>query len=109
MKIKKNQLKILPPVALEPRPLINSDSKSNTILSGLTGHLGTFSYIVITFVRWYGRRDRNYGNQLAKVCTHSDVPVHNIIPFRILKQFCFITTHKHHRSGHDISMAVISN
>ena len=36
---KKNQLKILPPVALEPRPVINSDSRSNTILSGLTGHL----------------------------------------------------------------------
>ena len=51
MKIKKSQLKIFPPVALEPRPLINSDSKSNTIFSGLTGHLGTFSYVVITFVR----------------------------------------------------------
>ena len=44
-----------------------------------------------------------YGNQFATICTHSDVPVHNIIPFKILKQFYFITTHKHHRSRHNIS------
>ena len=27
------------PVGIEPGPLITSDSKSNTLLSGLTGHL----------------------------------------------------------------------
>ena len=29
---------MLPPVGIEPRPLIASDSKSNTILSGLSSH-----------------------------------------------------------------------
>ena len=35
----KVQWKILPPVGIEPGPLITSDSKSNTILSGLTWHV----------------------------------------------------------------------
>ena len=33
---KKSSDKMLPPVGIEPRPLITSDSKSNTILSTLT-------------------------------------------------------------------------
>ena len=37
MKTKKNPVKkMLPPMGIEPGPLITSDSKSNTILSGLT-------------------------------------------------------------------------
>ena len=36
---KKSSEKMLPPVGIEPRPLIASDSKSNTILSTLTWHL----------------------------------------------------------------------
>ena len=36
---KKSSNKMLPPVGIEPGPLITSDSKSNTILSGLTWHL----------------------------------------------------------------------
>ena len=35
---KKSSEKMLPPVGIEPRPLITSDSKCNTILSGLTWH-----------------------------------------------------------------------
>ena len=38
-KPKKSSDKMLPPVRIEPRPLIASDSKSNTILSTLTWHL----------------------------------------------------------------------
>ena len=36
---KKSSDKMLPPVGIEPGPLITSDSKSNTILSTLTWHL----------------------------------------------------------------------
>ena len=36
---KKSSDKMLPPVGIEPGPLIASDSKSNTILSTLTWHL----------------------------------------------------------------------
>ena len=38
-KQKKNSDKMLPPVGIEPGPLIASDSKSNTILSTQTWHL----------------------------------------------------------------------
>ena len=34
--VKKSSDKMLPPMGIEPRPLIASDSKSNTILSTLT-------------------------------------------------------------------------
>ena len=37
--MKKSSDKMLPPVAIESGPLIASDSKSNTFLSTLTGHL----------------------------------------------------------------------
>ena len=36
---KNNPVKNVPPVGIEPGPLITSDSKSNTILSGLSWHL----------------------------------------------------------------------
>ena len=36
---KKSSSKMLPPVGIEPTPLITSDSKSNTILSRLTWHV----------------------------------------------------------------------
>ena len=36
---KKFEEKMLLPVGMEPGPLITSDSKSNTILSGLTWHV----------------------------------------------------------------------
>ena len=36
---KKSSDKMLLPVGIEPEPLITSDSKSNTLLSGLTWHL----------------------------------------------------------------------
>ena len=36
---KKSNDKVLPPVGIEPGPLIAFDSKSNTILSTLTWHL----------------------------------------------------------------------
>ena len=39
MKTKKSSDKMLLPVEIEPGPLITSDSKSNTLLSGLTWHL----------------------------------------------------------------------
>ena len=32
----KNPVKMLPPVGIDPGPLIASDSKSNTIISGLS-------------------------------------------------------------------------
>ena len=34
--IKESSDKMLPSVGIEPRPLITSDSKSNTVLSGIT-------------------------------------------------------------------------
>ena len=37
--MKKSSDKMLPPVGIEPWPLIASDSKSNTILSTLAWHL----------------------------------------------------------------------
>ena len=36
---KKSSEKMLPPVGIEPRTLITSDSKSNTLLSALTWHM----------------------------------------------------------------------
>ena len=39
VKTKKSSNKMIPPLGIEPAPVITSDSKSNTILSGLSWHL----------------------------------------------------------------------
>ena len=64
--------KMLPPVRIKPRPLITSDSKSNTILSGLTWHL------LVTLGSLYSHALLNHLSPKIKWCMNRTLKISSV-------------------------------